>query len=184
MRFQYLCGCVHTGGGVWAWHTRWVGTVAVIWRLDFNPIFFPIIIIMIWLSDKEDSKFQRLYFNPTSFLIITSEITQISNLTRRLSRARIRRSRSSTVCWRKTTWEGKPVRKTTWDATFSFIVTNMWKPPGRRKLWIKMTRKRILIVMVYTVGMWIRTCRLRSWFSSTVFRTALSEMSRTWEERW
>ena len=32
--------------------------------------------------------------------------------------------------------------------------------------------------------MWIRTCRLRSWFSSTVFRTALSEMSRTWEERW
>jgi hypothetical protein len=47
------------------------------------------------------------------------------SLTRRLSRARIRRSRSSTVCCKKT------------------------------------------------------TCRLRSWFSSTVFRTALSEMSRT-----
>ena len=33
-------------------------------------------------------------------------------------------------------------------------------------------------------GSWIRTCRLRSWFSSTVFRTALSEMSRIWEEWW
>jgi len=51
------------------------------------------------------------------------------SLTRRLSRARIRRSRSSTVCCKKT------------------------------------------------------TCLLRSWFSSTVFRTALSEMSRTGSEK-
>ena len=138
MRFQYLCGRVHAGGGVWAWHTRWVGTVAVIWRLDFNPIFFPIIIIMIWLSDKEDSKFQRLYFNPTSFLIITSEITQISNLTRRLSRARIRRSRSSTVCWRKTTWDTNTNTDAFWESNlFSFelvIAINKWKPPGIKKV--------------------------------------------------